>query len=99
MSAAPSSMAPGNERPSSRPVPFSRRPAGREPDTVALQLDLATEVALAAIPVARIDTRSAAVQALEASIERYLTDGGLADIARRYRARRLRRALATAHPS
>jgi len=68
------------------------------PATVALQLDLATEAALAAIPTARVATRSAAGRALEGSIERYLFDGGLADIARRYRACRQRRAVADVAP-
>lgn len=94
MSASTSSTASGDERPFSHPTSPPRQPAGREPDTVALQLDFATEAALAAIPVARVATRSAAGRALEASIERYLSDGGLADIARRYRACRQRRALA-----
>ena len=94
MSAAPSNTSPGNDRPSSHPIAIPRQPAGREPDTVALQLDLATEAALAAIPSSHLSTRSAAVRALEASIERYLADGGLADIGRRYRACRQRRAVA-----
>lgn len=70
----------------------------REPDTVALQLDLATEAALAAIPAGPIATRSAAGRALEGSIERYLSDGGLTDIARRYRACRQRRGVTDVAP-
>lgn len=69
----------------------------REPDTVALQLDLATEAALAAIPLTPVATRSAAGRALETSIERFLSDGGLVDVARRYRAYRQRRTVATAN--
>lgn len=99
MSAAPSSIASGDVRPANWFVPCPRQPAGREPDTVAFQLDLATEAALAAIPEARVATRASAVQALEASIERHLADGGLSDIARRYRMCRRRRALGSAAPA
>ena len=71
-------------------------PDDRGPDRVAQQLDLATEAALAAIPAVRPTTRLSAGRALEASIERYLSEGGLADIARRYRAYRRRRAVSSA---
>ena len=93
MSAAPSRIESGDESPPSQFVPFPRQSGGRVPDSVALQLDLATEAALAGMPEARVAMRSAAGQALEASIERHLTEGGLTDIARRYRACRRRRAL------
>lgn len=99
MSAAVSKGPSGNERPSPPSLSILHRQTGREPDTVALQLDLATEAALAAIPSARTAIRSAAVKALEASIERYLADGGLTDVARRYRTCRQRRAMAFTNPA
>ena len=78
------------------PRTLAGTPDDREPDRVAQHLDLATEAALAAIPAVRPTTRLSAAQALEASIERYLSEGGLADIARHYRACRQRRAGASA---
>lgn len=84
-SSFPSSRLP--DLPSPNPV---CHPA-READTVALQLDLATEAALAAFPSAETATRSAARRALESGVDRHLSDLGLPDIARRYRAHRQRR--------
>jgi len=80
------------------PIRFHRQPHG-EPGSVVHQLDLATEAALAAVPIGEPATRLAARRALESSIGRQLSDLGLADLARRYRARRRRRDTALTGPA
>lgn len=97
---APASSPPLDPVPDPRafPIRFHRRPHG-EPGLVVHQLDLATEVALAAVLTSEPATRLAARRALESSIGRQLSDLGLADLARRYRAQRRQRDAAVTGPA